>query len=74
MVIQLIRYVFCTIFICRDSDRGVKQVFTPVMWMISTPSRFHIFFWLLANNKVLTRDNLTKRRLVENVLLNLQRD
>jgi hypothetical protein len=34
------------------SDRGVKQVFTPVMWKIKIPSRVHIFLWLLANSKV----------------------
>jgi hypothetical protein len=44
------------------NDRGVKQVYTPVMWKISVPSRLHIFLWLLANNKLLTRDNLAKRR------------
>jgi hypothetical protein len=26
------------------------------------PSRIHIFLWLLANNKTLTRDNLAKRK------------
>jgi hypothetical protein len=44
------------------NDRGVRQVFTPVMWKIPVPPRLHIFLWLLANNKVLTRDNLAKRR------------
>jgi hypothetical protein len=29
------------------------------------PPRIHIFLWLLANNKVLTRDNLAKRRNVD---------
>jgi hypothetical protein len=32
------------------------------MWNISVPSRVHIFLWLLANNKMLTRDNLSKRK------------
>jgi hypothetical protein len=35
------------------------------MWKISVPSRLHIFLRLLANNKALTRDNLEKRRKVE---------
>jgi hypothetical protein len=39
----------------------VEQIFTPV-WKIHIPSRVHIFLWLLANNKVLTRDNLAKRK------------
>jgi hypothetical protein len=32
------------------------------MWRILIPPRVHIFLWLLANNKILTRDNLAKRR------------
>jgi hypothetical protein len=44
------------------NDRGVKHVYTPVMWNILVPSRVHIFLWLLANNKTLTRDNLEKRK------------
>jgi hypothetical protein len=35
------------------------------MWKIKVPPRIHIFLWLLANNKVLTRDNLAKRRNVD---------
>jgi hypothetical protein len=49
------------------SDRGVRQIFTPVVWKIPAPSRLHIFLWLLANNKILTRDNLAKRRHVEDM-------
>jgi hypothetical protein len=30
--------------------------------MVSVPSRVHIFLWLLANNKTLTRDNLEMRK------------
>jgi hypothetical protein len=44
------------------NNRCVKQIFTLVMWKIPIPSRLHVFLWLLANNKVLTRDNLDKRR------------
>jgi hypothetical protein len=44
------------------NNRGIKQVFILVMWKIPVTSRLHVFLWLLANNKVLTRDNLTKRR------------
>jgi hypothetical protein len=40
----------------------VEQIFTPSVWKIDIPSRLHIFLWLLANNKVLTRDNLAKRK------------
>jgi hypothetical protein len=45
--------------------RGVEQVFTPAVWKVHIPSRVHIFLWLLANNKVLTRENLAKRRPVD---------
>jgi hypothetical protein len=44
------------------NDREVKQVFTPLMWKVLVPPRIYIFLWLLANNKTLTRDNLAKRR------------
>jgi hypothetical protein len=44
------------------NNRGIKQVYTPVMWKLSVPPRVHIFLWLLANNKTLTRDNLAKRK------------
>jgi hypothetical protein len=51
------------------NDRGVKQVFTHVVWKIPVPSRLHVFLWLLVNNKVLTKDNLAKRRKVEKYVL-----
>jgi hypothetical protein len=35
------------------------------MWSIAVPPRLHIFLWLLANGKVPTRDNLSKRKYVE---------
>jgi hypothetical protein len=37
----------------------------PLIWKIQVPARLHIFLWLLANSKVLTRDNLARRRHVE---------
>jgi hypothetical protein len=43
----------------------VKQVYTLVMWKTKVPPRIHIFLWLLANNNVLTGDNLVKRRNVD---------
>jgi hypothetical protein len=42
-------------------------VFTPVVWKIPVPSHLHIFSWLLTNNKVLTRDNLAKRKNVDDM-------
>ena len=47
------------------SFRGIQPVFTPSIWSIVVPPRIHIFLWLLSNNKILTRDNLAKRRNVE---------
>jgi hypothetical protein len=34
---------------------------------IPVPSHLHIFSWLLTNNKVLTRDNLAKRKNVDDM-------
>jgi hypothetical protein len=38
-------------------DRGVRQIYTPVMWKITTPSRLHIFLWLQAKRRAL--DDMT---------------
>jgi hypothetical protein len=45
--------------------RGIQQVFVPSIWDIKIPPRVQYFLWLLSKNKVLTRDNLSKRRKVE---------
>jgi hypothetical protein len=47
------------------NNRGIQQIYMPVMWKLYVPSRLHIFLWLLANNKVLTKDNLSKRKNVD---------
>ena len=44
------------------SFRGMVPVYIPTMWKLSVPPRIHIFLWLLGNNKLLTRDNLSKRK------------
>ena len=49
------------------SFRGVKPVYTPAVWHLNVPPRIHIFLWLIANNKTLTRTNLAKRQEVENI-------
>jgi hypothetical protein len=36
-----------------------------VVSKLKVPPKLHIFLWLLTNNKTLTRDNLAKRRNVE---------
>jgi hypothetical protein len=37
------------------------------MWKILVPSGLHIFLWLLANNKTLTKDNLAKRKEIDDL-------
>jgi len=45
--------------------RGVIPVHVSAVWSLKIPPRVHFFLWLLAKNKVLTRDNLSLRRKVE---------
>lgn len=33
-----------------------------------TPPPFHVFLWLVVNNKILTRDNLLKRRHADDII------
>jgi hypothetical protein len=47
------------------NNRGVTPVHTPAVWKLDVPPRLHVFLWLLANDRLLTRDNLGKRRHVE---------
>ena len=42
--------------------RGINQVHITDMWKIHVPPNIHIFLWLLAHNKMLVRDNLSKRQ------------
>ena len=44
------------------NHRGVVPIFVHVVWKLNIPSRVQFFLLLLSNNKVLTRDNLAKRR------------
>jgi hypothetical protein len=39
------------------------------VWKIKVPPRIHVFLWLLAKGKVLTRDNLDKCRHVDKTCL-----
>jgi hypothetical protein len=41
--------------------RGVTPAHIPSLWKLKIPTRVHVFLWLLANSKLLTRDNLSKR-------------
>ena len=42
---------------------GVTPIYIPSIWDLCVPPRIHIFLWLLANNKLMTRDNLKKRNM-----------
>jgi hypothetical protein len=48
--------------------KGGHQVYIHVMWKIHVPPRIHVFLWLLANNKILIRDNLAKRKEIDDKL------
>lgn len=43
--------------------RGVQLVYIPSVWSVVSPPRVQIFLWLLANNSLMTRDNLEKRNM-----------
>jgi hypothetical protein len=40
----------------------IPDVHIPAIWRVKVQPRAHVFLWLLANNKLLTRDNLAKRQ------------
>lgn len=42
--------------------RGITPVFVSAIWKLNIPPRVQFFLWLLSKNKLLTRDNLAKRR------------
>jgi hypothetical protein len=45
---------------------GIQPVLVSSIWYIKIPPRVQYFLWLLSKNRLLTRDNLSKRRKVEN--------
>ena len=46
------------------NDGGVRVPHLEAIWKIRIPGRVRIFSWLLSQNKLLTRDNFAKRRVV----------
>lgn len=44
------------------NHRGVIPVCVHTVWKLKIPPMVQIFLWLLSKNKLLTRDNLLKRR------------
>jgi hypothetical protein len=49
------------------NNGGIIPIHTPVLWKLVVPPRIHVFLWLVTTNKILTRDNLSKRCLVEDM-------
>jgi hypothetical protein len=47
------------------NNRDVRPIYTPLVWKLSVPSRLHIFLLLLSKAKVLTKDNLAKRKYLD---------
>jgi hypothetical protein len=47
--------------------RGIKTVDIYGVGKIKIPPKIHFFLWLLAHNKHLTRDNLSKRQNVNDL-------
>jgi hypothetical protein len=45
--------------------RGIHSVHVPAVWSIKVPPRVFFFLWLLVNNRTLTRDNLGKRKKID---------
>jgi hypothetical protein len=49
------------------SDGGIRVPHLAAIWKIQIPGRVHVFLWLLFQNRLLTRDNLAKRRHVHDL-------
>ena len=47
--------------------RGIIPVHVSAIWSLKIPPRVHFFLWLLAKNKLLTRDNLNIRKKLDDV-------
>lgn len=46
---------------------GIIYPFKDLMCKILSPSNILVFLWLVTNNKILTRDNIAKRCVVDDV-------
>ena len=47
--------------------RGVQIVFVCAIWDLKIPPRVQYHLWLMSKNRLLTRDNLNKRKKVEDL-------
>lgn len=52
--------VLCTMLLILG---GVQPVYIPAVWKLVVPPKIHMFLCLLANNRLMTRDNLLKRHI-----------
>jgi hypothetical protein len=62
MTVQHLRVYSSHFFYSIINFRVVLPVYIPAVWKLTIPLNVHFFFWLLSKNKLLTRDNLGKRR------------
>jgi hypothetical protein len=46
---------------------GIQTIDIHCVWKIKVPPKIHFFLWLLSHNKLLTRDNLVKRKNVDDL-------
>jgi hypothetical protein len=46
-------------------------VYSPAVWKVTVPPKIQFFLWLIAHNKILTRDNLVKRQSVDDLVLSV---
>jgi hypothetical protein len=47
--------------------RGIIHVHVHSTWKLKIPPNIHFFLWLMAHNKILTRDNMLKRQSVDDL-------
>jgi hypothetical protein len=47
--------------------RGILHVYVHKVWDIKVPPKIHFFMWLIAHNRILTRDNLVKKQNVDDM-------
>lgn len=45
--------------------RGVQPIFLPAVWHLNMPPKVQGVLWLFSQNKIMTYDNLRKRRLAK---------
>ena len=50
------------------NHRGVTPIFVHAVWKLNIPPRVQFFLWLLSHNRLLTRDNLARRRRLATLL------